>query len=323
MRDKALPLLELDVRVPLRRLEIFCVVVEEGGVTRAAERLLLAQPAVTGQVRALERWLDTELLQRRGNRFELTEAGHRFHAYALETLTRSREMLRDVEAILDGDAGEVIVTASPAVGTYVVPSALFEVLRDHPRAQLASRMQEPGRAMQSLAHGECDLAIVSLDGVSPPGLAVDHVHREPLVLVAAGDDCDVPAELDLEHIGPLTVVGAPPEIIAQRRLERRLRSRSTELRTVMSLAHPEAIKAAVVENGWVAFLPLFAAEADLASRRLRRIEVIDLDVADEIVLLHRDDKTLSPLQEATLTSLRQSLARREARRARVPDPVLS
>lgn len=91
----------------------------------------------------------------------------------------------------------------------------------------------------------------------------------------------------------------------------------------MSLGHPEAIKAAVVDNGWVAFLPLFAAEADLASRRLRRIEVVDLDVAVEIVLLHRDDKTLSPLQRATLTSLRQSLARREVRRAGVRAPMLA
>ena len=81
--------MEVNNRVSFRRLEIFCAVVDEGGVTRAAEKLLLAQPAVSSQLRALETWLGARLFARNGSRYELTEAGARAYRWATETLARN------------------------------------------------------------------------------------------------------------------------------------------------------------------------------------------------------------------------------------------
>jgi DNA-binding transcriptional LysR family regulator len=58
-------------------LEIFCLVVELGGVTRAAERLLIAQPAVSSQIKSLESWFGAELFRRGSGRLTPTEAGER------------------------------------------------------------------------------------------------------------------------------------------------------------------------------------------------------------------------------------------------------
>src|SRR3954463_4322297 len=84
----ASPVPDLNMRVSLRRLEVFCLVVEEGGVTRAAEHLFVAQPAVSSQIRALEEWVGTKLFTRTGGRLVLTEAGHRVYQWAKETLAR-------------------------------------------------------------------------------------------------------------------------------------------------------------------------------------------------------------------------------------------
>jgi phosphohistidine swiveling domain-containing protein len=77
---------EMNMRISLRRLEVFCLVVEEGGVTRAAEHLFVAQPAVSSQIRALEEWVGTKLFARTGGRLVLTAAGQRVYAWAKETL---------------------------------------------------------------------------------------------------------------------------------------------------------------------------------------------------------------------------------------------
>ena len=86
-------------RVPdLRRLRYFLAVAEERNFTRAAERLHVAQPALSRQVRLLEQELGVELLHRTTHEFELTEAG----AFLLERgpvlLGSADELWRDVRA---------------------------------------------------------------------------------------------------------------------------------------------------------------------------------------------------------------------------------
>jgi DNA-binding transcriptional LysR family regulator len=67
----------MEPQLSLRRLEVFRLVVEERSVTRAAALLMIAQPAVSSQLRSLEEWVGARLFVRRGNQLFLTEAGER------------------------------------------------------------------------------------------------------------------------------------------------------------------------------------------------------------------------------------------------------
>ena len=83
----------------LRHLQSFCMVAEEGQVTRAAKRLHIAQPALTQQIRLLEKELGLPLVQRAGRGIVLTEAGKFFHQEAvliLQHLSRAVEQTREI-----------------------------------------------------------------------------------------------------------------------------------------------------------------------------------------------------------------------------------
>jgi len=87
------------INMELRHIQSFCAVAEEKHVTRAAERLHIAQPALTQQLRLLEKELGLALVQRSGRGIALTEAGEFFHkeaALILQHLSRACEQTREV-----------------------------------------------------------------------------------------------------------------------------------------------------------------------------------------------------------------------------------
>lgn len=109
----------------LRHLQSFCVVAEEGHVTRAAERLHIAQPALTQQLRLLEKELGLALVRKAGRGIVLTEAGEFFYkeaALILQHLSRATQQAREIAR---GETSHLRVGVTEAVA---YSSTLAEVL---------------------------------------------------------------------------------------------------------------------------------------------------------------------------------------------------
>src|SRR4029450_2068156 len=85
-----------------RQLAAFCAVVERRSFSQAAERLRVTQPAVSLQVRALEKRLGTQLLDRSGRRVEPTEAGWRLYRGAQRLLALEEQVVSEVAATSEG-----------------------------------------------------------------------------------------------------------------------------------------------------------------------------------------------------------------------------
>ena len=93
----------------LRRLQYFVAVAQERNFTRAAERLHIAQPALSRQVRLLEQELGVELLHRTTHEFELTEAGEFLLERGPALLSAADELWRSVRTYGTGERGQVVV----------------------------------------------------------------------------------------------------------------------------------------------------------------------------------------------------------------------
>jgi DNA-binding transcriptional LysR family regulator len=304
----------VDSRVPLRRLEVFCLVVDEGGVTRAAERLLVAQPGVSAQLRSLEKSLGATLFARAGSTLTLTEAGERFYLWAKEVLAGSVQVQRDVDELAAGTAGSLTVASSMAIGTYLLPPLMTDLRVDRPRAEITVHISEPKVALHDAEIGGVDFAVITwLDDPVPDTLQAEKLWEEPLVLVAAPagpPDADV---VDLADVMELPLVGVPKNVAFHRMLVDQLREHGMpELPAVVRLGHAEAIKRAVAVNGWVGLAPRYCVEDDVAAGRLRTVAIRDATLVEGIGLYHRSAKYFSPLQQAALAALRHTAERKRA-----------
>src|SRR6266511_3557231 len=111
-----------------RQLAAFCAVVEKKSFSQAAERLGVTQPAVSLQIRALEKRLGAHLLDRSGRRVEPTEAGQRLYRNAQRVLAAEEQLL---DELTEGEriAGRFELGASTGPGGSVVPLLLGELAR--------------------------------------------------------------------------------------------------------------------------------------------------------------------------------------------------
>jgi DNA-binding transcriptional LysR family regulator len=155
----------------LRQLEYFVAIADEGSFTRAAERLLVAQPSLSHQIRALEQELGGALLERLPRGVRLTTAGQSFISDARAAIAHAERAGRTARMALGLQAGqlEIGTFASDAAG--LLPPILRAWQRRHPAVELSLREFSHRRALEeAVGGGACDLAVAA-----PP-----HDWRGPL-----------------------------------------------------------------------------------------------------------------------------------------------
>lgn len=187
----------------LRQLECFVACCEHGTFTAAARSLNLVQSAVSTSVAKLERELGTRLFDRTPTTLRLTPAGAAALGPARSALS-ARERVRDaVEGSLGTLTGTVVVGALVNVLNFDLAGAFARVHRRHPQIAIAMRQHRRGTAdnVRGVLDGTLDLALGGFDS-APPGVVVEPLVEEPLVLVTAPEHPlagDVFSPADLTH----------------------------------------------------------------------------------------------------------------------------
>lgn len=300
----------MDTQLSLRRLEVFRLVVDERSVTRAAEVLMVAQPAVSAQLRSLEAWVGAKLFVRRGNRLVLTEAGERTNQWAKEVLAGSAQIRRDVGDLASGETGRVIVASSMAVGTYLLPPVLARLGKSRPLAEITVSISRPDEVVHAVETGECDFAVLNWDERElPESTRFETLQTVPLFVFATERLVPAGAKLTMDEAMALPLVGAPKEVVYQRNLVTQLSAEGRpEPKFVIRLGHAEAMKRAAIEHDWAVIAPMYALGLDGESA-LRPIDVSGFDLNEQIILVYRRDKHFSPLQTAAVNAIREDLGR--------------
>ncbi|MGW2104125.1 LysR family transcriptional regulator [Streptomyces olivaceoviridis] len=174
-----------------RRLRTFHEVVTTGSFTAAARSLGYTQPAVTQQIRALEREAGVPLFTRKGRRMYVTEAGRTLARHAEEILGRLRDAEQQLQALARLRAGRVRVCAFPSANATLIPETVAGLLADHPAVRVELQEAEPPESLHRVLSGACDIALsFSYPGLRPevpPELAeIDLLEDRLVVLLPVG-----------------------------------------------------------------------------------------------------------------------------------------
>lgn len=170
----------------LRHLRYFVAVAEELHFGRAAERLRMAQPPLSQQIKRLEEELGVELLRRTKRRVELTEAGEAFlreASLALSQVDVAAEAARRADR---GETGTLSVGFVGSAAYEVLPEILKAFRERYPEVEVGLEELTTAQQVRALGEGRIEVGFVR-PPVGEDGLEVETVLREPLVAVLPSD----------------------------------------------------------------------------------------------------------------------------------------
>jgi DNA-binding transcriptional LysR family regulator len=166
--------------IELRLFWYFVAVAEELSFSRAAKRVMIAQPPLSQQIQRLERILGTPLFHREGRRVRLTAAGEALLPSARRILTDAAETTARVRRIARGESGVVTIGFTPSTLFSPLPAAVRRFRELHPDVAVQLRQLPLTDGLEPLRSGRMDLALVR-EPVEPPGMVAIPVLTERFV----------------------------------------------------------------------------------------------------------------------------------------------
>jgi|SRR5579871_1179566 len=293
-----------------RQLQAFCEVVERKSFSQAAERLGVTQPAVSLQVRALERRLGTQLLDRSGRRVEPTEAGTKLYRSAQRLLALEAEIVNELAEEATGDlTGTLEIGASTGPGGVVISTLLCEFAERHARLHVALSVFDTQTVVDRIADRTLELGVV---GAAPRHRGVEYepfVH-DAVVLVCPPGHPFGGRTVTVDELRGAQLLLMQEGAGVRQMLEEELRRAGTRLRDLdvrIELGLQESVAHAVRAGYGVTFISRRSVEADLAAGTLVEARVAGLELEREIFLVRAAGRTETRAARAFVEFARETL----------------
>jgi DNA-binding transcriptional LysR family regulator len=294
-----------------RQLAAFCAVVERRSFSQAADRLGVTQPAVSLQVRALEKRLGTQLLDRSGRRVEPTDAGWRLYRGAQRMLALEDQLVADVAASGEGDlAGDLVLGASTGPAAVVVPVVLGEFQRRHPDVRVFLTVSDTHSVVESVAARELELGIVGA-ARRHRGVRFEPFFSDQVILACPPGHPFAGRTIGLDELRDATVILMQEGAGVRQIVEDALRRQGVKLRDLdvrLELGLQESVRRAVEAGYGVTFISRTAVEAELAAGRLAEARVEGLEATREISLASAAGRARTRVADAFVAFAREQLA---------------
>ncbi|MGH2406277.1 MAG: LysR family transcriptional regulator [bacterium] len=286
-------------------LAMFIRVVDAGSVTRAAEALHISQPAVTQRLRRLERVVGARLMERRGRRLDLTDAGRvvvPLARQALQLLEQIPVAVSEAQGLL---RGEIVLGASTTPGEFVLPKLVSTFAQTYPQIAVRLHIANTQVIMERVMDRTLHAGFVGLRPASTVLITVPFLEDD-IVLVAAPSH-------------PLASRWASPERLLQARIVLREEGSATrelalaalvrcgvDTQTTVGFGSNAAVRTAALAGYGVAALSRQVVADDLEQGRLRAVRLRGWRCRRRFYLVYRRDRRLSRAEELLLGFLRQA-----------------
>lgn len=142
------------------RLRVFCTVARHLNFSRAAEELLLTQPAVTQQIKAIEDELGVSLFDRGGGHIQLTPGGKALVPFADRIKALSEEAVRAVAAAYGEQSGDLALGASQTIAQYLLPALIAAFRKSHPKVRVTALSGNTAEMLEALLAGNTQVALI-------------------------------------------------------------------------------------------------------------------------------------------------------------------
>ncbi|MGO9976291.1 MAG: LysR family transcriptional regulator [Solirubrobacteraceae bacterium] len=281
-----------------RRLRYFLAVVDEGSVTRAAQRLRVAQPSLSQTLRALEGELDAQLFHRVGRGLRLSSAGEALVGPARQVLRAIDDARNAVSGVVELRTGTLEIAALATLAVDPMAALIGRFRERHPGVQIKVLEPENADGVRALVRdGACELGAAHLPLPGDQLIAHPLGEQELLFVFPPHAAPQSRRPLGALELARTPLVVSPPDTSTRMLLEHTLAAVGVTPRIAVQTAAREAIVPLVLAGAGAALLP--APLAREAQRRGAIVRAAHPAITRSVGLIHRQ----GPLSAAARTFL--------------------
>jgi DNA-binding transcriptional LysR family regulator len=280
--------------VDLRHLVTLRTVVEKGSFSQAAEELEISQPAVSFQIRALEKRLGHRLLDRSGRRVSLTESGEVVYDYARRIIGLEAEMEREVGEVGTRVSGRLVIGSTAGPAELLLPRVLGAFHRAYPEVRISLVVTDTQSVCDRVLDDELEIGVVGA-GRSQRGLEFESFVRDELVLIVPpGHHLAARRRLSLEDLVAEPVLMQQEGSGVRAALEEAMRAvglRDRDLDIPMELGLQQSVKAAVLDGFGITVISRLAVEREVSEGTLVALAITDPELARDFSVVRHAGRT--------------------------------
>lgn len=293
----------------LHHLLVFHSIAKTGSITASSKQLRISQPALSRELKELEKRFGVTLFERVPRGMRLTHAGKVLNEYAHRLFAVADAADLAMKEIASARTGHLSLAASNMIGTYVLPRMLSLFNNSNPGIKVSLFVGNTAQVSQGIADQRYSLGFIEgplhVRGVTATRFRDD----ELLPVVAAGHhlarvpDID-PSDLDGETLLMREVGSGTRDLIVNT-----LHDLQISEGPVMEFGNNEAIKQAAIHGGGIAWLPTLSIDAELKTGALVPLASDQLRIRRSLSVIRRTSAAGSPADEAFMRLLTQQKER--------------
>lgn len=268
----------------LRQLTYFLTAAQTQNFRKAAEICLVAQPALSRQIAALEAELGIQLFRRVKQRVVLTSAGQDFAVYVRDALGRLQEGQQAMARLQDGEHGTIHIGSIESLTTAFLPTIFPIFHQRYPHLQLKVHVNRTDELLKQIENGELDLGLIFQPNIQPEILVVQELFRQPLQVMVAADH--PLAQHRSTAVTFAQILNEPLFLLAEtsrlrRVVDRAFATQGIHLQPIVEIESVAGLKELVRQGRGITFiLPALLSTADIN----REVVLLPIaDIAEEFV----------------------------------------
>lgn len=271
-----------------------------GSFSKAAQELSVTQPAVTVQIRQLERHCGVSLFDRVRRRGKLTQAGQSLYEYAQRIFALAEEAEQTLELTRGVKAGRLRLTASLTAAAYYLPPLVAAFKQRFPGIQVQLSVDNSRRVAERVLTLGDDLGVLTGDPENPD-LVIRPFCEDPLVLI-------VPPQhpwagrrtVSLHELQDQPFILREPGSATRALIESRVAAAGVSLHVTMELGSNEAIKRTVEMGSGVTLISAAIVQREVKAGHLAMLRVREPGLVRRFDLVYHRERRESPLIKAFL-----------------------
>jgi len=276
----------------IETLKIFCDLVEMRSFSKAAEKHLLSQSAISQQLAQLELTHKCQLVDRKKRPIELTKEGELLYKAAKDMLDRYEQLKSELSTLKSSSRNRINVGTIYSIGMHTLPNYVKKFMVSYPNVNVHIEYFSADRIYELVLAGDIDIGLVAVPK-RDKRLDVYDFEDEPLVLVCSPKHpLSRESQVDIHKLQFERFIGFEENVPTRMWIDNILQRYNIIIRPVMEFDNIETVKRAVEINSGVSILPQTAILQELGSRTLKAIPFSNENFVRPTGIIVRKNKLL-------------------------------